>query len=110
MHFRHRPLSQLLSVVGCCPLAAALQEAPAEQPLRAELLALAALRAAQLQPALATCWRGDLWLQLLRHASPTVRWASARGAAALLSMSDAAAQQLMEQLLTQEQLLAAEFR
>lgn len=75
-----------------------------------ELLALAVLRAQQLQPQLAGCLRASLWLQLLRHPLPLVRWAAVQGAALQLRLSDAVQQQLLEQRLSQEQLVAAEMR
>ncbi|KAF6262490.1 hypothetical protein COO60DRAFT_1699221 [Scenedesmus sp. NREL 46B-D3] len=75
-----------------------------------ELLALAALRALQLNPGLGLTWRGALWFRLLNHALPVVRWVAVRGVALLLGLSDAVQQQLMQQQLSEEQLVAAHMR
>jgi hypothetical protein len=75
-----------------------------------ELLALAALRALQLNPRLGLAWQGALWFRLLNHTLPLGRWVAVRGIALLLGLSDALQQRLMQQQLTEEQLVAAQMR
>jgi hypothetical protein len=103
-----------------CPLAtlvsAQQQQQQQQQPDAAaaaeaqELLALAALRALQLNPGLGLTWRGALWFRLLNHSLPVVRWVAVRGIALLLGLSDAVQQQLMQQQLDEQQLVAAQMR
>jgi hypothetical protein len=98
-----------------CPLATLVSAQQQQQQDAAtveaqELLALAALRALQLDPGLGAAWRGALWFRLLNHSLPLVRWVAVRGIVLLLGLSDALQQQLMQQQLSEEQLIAAQMR
>lgn len=98
-----------------CPLATLVSAQQQQQQDEAaaeaqELLALAALRALQLNPRLGLTWRGALWFRLLNHTRPLVRWVAVRGIALLLGLSDALQQRLMQQQLSEEQLVAAQMR
>lgn len=75
-----------------------------------ELLALATLRALQLDPKLGLTWRGTLWFRLLNHQLPVLRWAAVCGVSLMLGLSDAVQQQLMSKVLTDEQLVSAIMR
>jgi hypothetical protein len=99
-----------------CPLATLVSaQQQQQQPDTAaaeaqELLALAALRALQLNSSLGLTWRGALWFKLLNHSLPLVRWVAVRGVVLLLGLSDAVQQQLMAQQLDEQQLVAAQMR
>jgi hypothetical protein len=112
--FSCRLLQRLFKHVEC-PLATLVSAQQQQQPDTAaveaqELLALAALRALQLNPSLGLSWRGALWFRLLNHSLPLVRWVAVRGIALLLGLSDAVQQQLMQQQLDEQQLVAAQMR
>lgn len=103
-----RLLPRLLAHVQC-PLTYILQQQqqPHEQQQQQELLALSVLRALQLHPSLSTAWRGSLWFQLLRHASPVVRCAAVGCVGLMLCAPDAVTSQLMSAHLSTQQQVEA---
>lgn len=86
------------------------QQQPDTSVEQYELLALATLRALQLNPKLGLSWRGSLWFRLLNHQLPLIRWVAVQGVGLMLGLSDAVQQQLTSKLLTDEQLVAALLR
>jgi midasin len=83
------------------------QHAPSPSDDAASELALAALRALQLEPGLAAAWHAPAVLPLITHRLPAARWAAAQVAGAQLRMGEAALTVLMSQRLSEEELFAA---
>jgi midasin len=102
------PWQQLASAGAPQPHLSPEQQAAADEAAAA--LAVAALRALQLEPQLAAAWHMPLVLQLVTHRLPAVRWAAAHAAAAQLRMGEAALSRLVAQRLTDEELVECQRR
>ena len=108
--FQHAPspllhLTQLRAAGAAAPPAGGAAHAAVAAT---SSLALAALRGQQLAPVLHKVWRASLWLELLDHPDPCIRWAAIGGTRQLLGLQQAATDALMAAWLTPEQLMAAE--
>jgi midasin len=86
------------------------QQQPESADEAASALAIAALRALEIEPQLASAWHMPLVLQLVSHSLPAVRWAAAHAAARQLRMGPAALSRLLAQRLTDEELVGCQRR